>query len=109
MKQRIFTFLIIVAVGIMPISIAHNDGISIRIELIEPDGDIHFGDVIKLKCYVDGIDSEYLIQWQRLCVSDDIKSYWKNLDCIGDEYSFVLSKENIKDLYRVVVMALDAS
>ena len=108
-KRIVFAFLILLAFGIVPLTIAHNHGVTIHIDIVDPEGEIHYGDTVRLKCYVDGVSS-YFVSWQCLPVTgedDDSTLSWKELYCYDDEYEFVLTKDNVNYLYRVIVAADD--
>ena len=108
-KRIIFSFLILIAFGIVPLTIAYNNGVTIHIEIAEPQGEIHYGDRVRLKCYVEGVSS-YFVSWQCLRVTgddDDSALSWEDLYCYDDEYEFAMTKENMGYLYRVIVTADD--
>ena len=105
----VFAFLILLAFGIIPLTIAHNHGVTIHIDIVDPEGEIHYGDTVRLKCYVDGVES-YFISWQCLPVTgddDDNTLSWKDLYCYDDEYEFILTRDNVNYLYRVIVATDD--
>ena len=103
-KRIFFSFLILIAFGVVPLTIAYNHGVTIHIEIVEPHGEIHYGDRIRLRCNVDGVDS-YFLSWQCLRVTDDNDDTlsWEDLNFHDDEYEFILTKENVGYLYRVIV------
>ena len=66
--RRIFAFIILIAFGIVPLSLSYDDGIGVHIEIIEPEGELHFNEPVRLKCFVDGLNDPYTIRWQCLKV-----------------------------------------
>lgn len=105
--RRIFIFIILVAFGVVPVSMSYDDGVGIHIEIIEPDGDLQFDEPVKLKCFVDGIDEPYTIRWQFLKVDsadDRVSDQWEDIDCSEDTYEFILTQESINYCYRVLVI-----
>lgn len=110
-----FVFFIAVSFGIVPLSVSFNDNVGIRIEIAEPSGMLHFGDTVKLKCYISGISEPYFIQWQYMSAPDgdlfesEIHKLplWENAGSSDDIYEYVLTPENVGYLYRVVVCCPD--
>ena len=105
MLIRTFTFLLILALGIVPLTVSYNDGVSINIEIIEPDGIIHYGDTVKLRCNVGGIRVPYTIAWQYM--TGDENASWESLNCSDEIYEFVLTPENEDYYYRVLILCDD--
>ena len=107
MIYKVFAFLFVVAVGIIPVSISHNDGVSIHIDIEEPEDLIRYGDEVVLRCTVGGLYKPYLIHWEYMIPDSADIVQWKELNCTGDTYKFVLTKENANYCYRVVVTCND--
>ena len=108
--KRIFVFIILVAFGIVPISLSYDDGVGVHIDIIEPEGELHFNEPVRLKCFVDGLDDPYTIRWQCLKVGfedDNFIEQWEDIDCDEDEYEFILTPENINYYYRVLVLCIN--
>lgn len=103
MIYKIFAFLLVIAVGIVPVTVSHNDGVDIRIEIEEPKGMIHSGDEVTLRCHVDGLSYPYIIHWQYVNSENNDTMQWQDIDCTGDTYRFVLTEENVGYYYRVIV------
>ena len=102
MIYRIFAFLLIASLGVVPVSIAHNDGVDIHIEIVEPDGLIRFGDEVVLRCDISGLAESSIVQWQYMDPDERI-TRWRVLDCTDRTYKYVLTRENVNYYYRVIV------
>lgn len=73
--------------------------ISVRIVIDTPGNAIAYGEVIELRCVVNGVEDGYTIQWQ---YSADLKE-WIDIDCHDDVYSYTLMPDNADYYYRVVI------
>lgn len=66
---------------------------------IENDGNIHFGDKVKMNAKVTGIEGDYKLQWQY-----NGGSGWKDISGAHSKtYSFVINETNYDYDYRVVI------
>ena len=102
---RTFAFIVIIALGIAPLTISRNDSAGVHIEIVEPDGMIHYGDKVRLRCDVKGIRVPYTIAWQYM--ENDKDALWQSLDCTDEIYEFILTPENENYYYRVLIMCDD--
>lgn len=102
--KSIFVFMLLFAFGIAPISVSHNDDVSIHIGIVEPEGTLRFGEPVKLKCYVDGLNEPYTVHWQHIKAIDDNVPLWEDIGCTEDTYEFILTEENANEYYRVLVV-----
>lgn len=107
MIYKVFAFLLVVAVGIIPVSISHNDGVNIHIDIEEPEDTIRYGDEVVLRCTVGGLYRPYLIHWEYMIPNNTGITQWIDLGCTGYTYRFVLTEENANYCYRVVVTCND--
>lgn len=107
MIYKVFAFLLIVAVGIIPVSISHNDGVNIHIDIEEPEDTIRYGDDVVLRCSVSGLYRPYVIHWEYMIPDNTGITQWEKLNCTGPTYKFVLTEENANYCYRVVVTCSD--
>lgn len=73
--------------------------VAVSVEIDTPIGNIQFGELIVLRCVVEGIPGDYSIQWQ--CSPDE--EIWFNIDCHMETYEFVLNEISAALYYRVVV------
>jgi len=73
--------------------------VSVKIVIDTPGEAIAYGEVIELRCEVNGLAEGYSIQWQ---YSADLQE-WIDIDCYGDVYSYTLMPDNADYYYRVVI------
>jgi len=73
--------------------------ISVTIEMDTPVEEIQYGNPIRFRCVVNGLEKPYHIQWQYSHDADD----WLDLPCTDEIYEFILDEQNVDLYYRVVI------
>lgn len=91
----------IAMVGYTGVSI-EEEPVSITIEMITEEEMIDIGDVVTLHCDVSGVQEPYIIRWQY--TDDPEQEIYYDIDYAGEEYSFILTEENIDYFYRVLIV-----